>query len=131
MNVLGNHLLLELKNCDSVLLDDLSFVREALMSAAQEMGARILGESFHKFHPQGVTGVVPISESHLCVHTWPEHRYAAVDVFTCGQSFDPNRVAELLIEKFRCEDPSLMVVKRGIPYPQPRICRLLAALTSG
>ena len=119
MNVLGNHLLLELKNCDSVLLDDLSFVREALMSAAQEMGSRILGESFHKFHPQGVTGVVPISESHLCVHTWPEHRYAAVDVFTCGQSFDPNRVAELLIEKFRCEDPSLMVVKRGILTRSP------------
>ena len=119
MNVLGNHLLLELKNCDSVLLDDLSYVREALMSAAQEMGARILGESFHKFHPQGVTGVVPISESHLCVHTWPEHRYAAVDVFTCGQSFDPNRVAELLIEKFRCEDPSLMVVKRGILTRSP------------
>ena len=119
MNVLGNHLLLELKNCDSAILDDLSAVREALMSAAQEMGARILGESFHKFHPQGVTGVVPISESHLCVHTWPEYRYAAVDVFTCGQAFDPSSVADLLIEKFKCEDPSLIVVKRGILTRSP------------
>ena len=119
MNVLGNHLLLELKNCDSVLLDDLSFVREALLSAAEQMGARVLGESFHKFHPQGVTGVVPISESHLCIHTWPEHRYAAVDVFTCSRTFDPHRVAEFLIDKFNCKDPSLMVVNRGILTPVP------------
>ena len=63
--------------------------------------------------------MVPISESHLCVHTWPEYRYAAVDVFTCGQTFDPNRVADLLIEKFKCEDPSMMVVKRGILTPSP------------
>ena len=119
MNVLGNHLLLELKNCDSALLDDLSYVRDALLAAAQEMGARVLGESFHKFHPQGVTGVVPIAESHLCIHTWPEHNYAAVDVFTCGQSLDPHRIAELLIDKFGCKDPSLMVVKRGILTPSP------------
>ncbi len=119
MNVLGNHLLLELKNCDSVVLDDLSFVREALMSAAEEMGARILGESFHKFHPQGVTGVVPISESHLCIHTWPEHGYAAVDVFTCGQAFDPHRAAEILIDKFGCKDPSMIIVKRGVLAPSP------------
>ena len=119
MNVLGNHLLLELKNCDSVLLDDLSFVREALLSAAEEMGAQVLGDSFHKFHPQGVTGVVPISESHLCIHTWPEHGFAAVDVFTCSKAFDPHRVAERLIESFGCKDPSMMVVQRGILTPSP------------
>ncbi|MEE9248608.1 MAG: adenosylmethionine decarboxylase [Dehalococcoidia bacterium] len=114
MNVLGNHLLLELKNCDREMLDDLSLVREALISAAEEVGAKILGESFHKFSPQGVTGVLPIAESHLCVHTWPEHGFAAVDVFTCGQTFDPFQVAEFLIGKFKSKDPSIMVVKRGV-----------------
>ena len=114
MNVLGNHLLLELKNCDREMLDDLEQVREALISAAEEVGATILGESFHKFSPQGVTGVLPIAESHLCVHTWPEYGFAAVDVFTCGQTFDPNQVAEFLIEQFGSKDPSIMVVTRGI-----------------
>lgn len=114
MNVLGNHLLLELKNCDREMLDDLSLVRDALISAAQQVGAKILGESFHKFHPRGVTGVLAIAESHLCIHTWPEHGYAAVDVFTCSQTFDPERVAELLIDRFGSKDPSILVVKRGV-----------------
>ena len=121
MNVLGTHLLLELKNCDREMLNDLSLVRDALISAADETGAKILGESFHKFQPQGVTGVLPIAESHLCIHTWPEHGYAAVDVFTCSQSFDPHRVADFLKEKFKSKDASILVVKRGILSPSQTV----------
>ena len=114
MNVLGTHILLDLKDCDREMLNDLSLVKDALISAAQEVGAKILGESFHKFSPQGVTGVLPIAESHLCVHTWPEHGYAAVDVFTCSQSIDTERVVESLIGKFKSRDPSVMMVNRGV-----------------
>lgn len=117
MNVLGTHILLDLKDCDREMLNDLSLVRDALISAAQEVGAKILGESFHKFSPQGVTGVLPIAESHFCVHTWPEHSYAAVDVFTCNQSIDIERVAESLIGKFKSRNPSIMVVNRGVLSP--------------
>ena len=74
MNALGTHLLLELKSCNPELLDDLPYLRKALMEAAEETGATIIGDSFHQFSPQGVTGVVAIAESHLCIHTWPEFR---------------------------------------------------------
>ena len=114
MNELGTHVLLELKNCDRQILDDLSLVRDALISAAHELGAKILGEPFHKFKPQGVTGVVLIAESHLCIHTWPEHGYAAVDVFTCSNNFDPRNISDFLIRRFKSEDPSVTVIKRGI-----------------
>ena len=117
MNVLGTHLLLELKDCDRQILNDLSLIRDALISAAQELGARILGESFHKFDPQGVTGVLPIAESHLCIHTWPEYGYAAVDVFTCNRSLDLHRVAELLVENLKAKDHSTLVVNRGVLTP--------------
>ncbi|MEE9199052.1 MAG: adenosylmethionine decarboxylase [Dehalococcoidia bacterium] len=117
MNVLGTHILLDLKDCDREILNDLSLVRDALISAAQQMGAKILGESFHKFDPQGVTGVLPIAESHLCIHTWPEHGYAAVDVFTCSQSIDAHRIAEHLIGKLKSKDPFIIEVKRGVFTP--------------
>jgi S-adenosylmethionine decarboxylase proenzyme len=71
LNALGTHLLLELRDCDPQLLDDLAYIREVMVSTAVEAGATIVGEAFHKFSPWGVTGVVAISESHLCVHTWP------------------------------------------------------------
>jgi len=120
LNALGTHLLLELRDCDPQLLDDLTYIHEVMVSTAVEVGATIVGEAFHKFSPWGVTGVVAISESHLCVHTWPEHRYAAVDIFTCGTTVDPYRAAELIIQRLDCKDPSITEIKRGvIPQPAP------------
>ena len=113
-NALGTHLLLDLKNCKSELLDDLEFIRKAMMSAADETGATIVGETFHKFSPLGVTGIIAIAESHLCIHTWPEYGYAAVDIFTCGEKFKPYGAADLLIESLQCEGPVITEVKRGV-----------------
>ena len=113
-HALGTHLLLDLKNCKSELLDDIEFIRQAMTSAADEAGATIVGETFHKFSPLGVTGIIAIAESHLCIHTWPEYGYAAVDIFTCGEEFNPYGAADLLIESLQCEGPVITEVKRGV-----------------
>ena len=84
-----------------------------MINAAEETGATIIGEIFHQFSPQGVTGVVAIAESHLCIHTWPEFGYAAVDIFTCGESFNPTDAAHLIVEKVESEDPDLSQITRG------------------
>ena len=118
MDALGAHLLLELKECDSDLLDDLDRVRGVMMRAAAESGATIVGEMFHKFEPIGVTGIIVIAESHIGIHTWPEYSYAAVDIFTCGESLRPYRAAELIIQGLRCSEPSITEIKRGIVVPQ-------------
>ena len=110
---LGTHLLLELNECDSGLLDELDFIEAAMVDAAREAGANILGRSFHKFTPRGVTGIVAIAESHLAIHTWPEHRYAAVDIFTCGESFAPDRAAQLIIGSLKCRNPVTTTIRRG------------------
>ena len=67
MEVLGCHLLLELKDCNSELLNDLSYIRQAMIETAQDVGATIVGESFHHFSPQGVTGILAIAESHISI----------------------------------------------------------------
>jgi len=114
LNALGKHLLLELKGCDKEVLNDLSFLRGILLAAAGEAGATVLGESFHKFNPQGVSGVVIIAESHLFIHTWPEYGYAAVDIFTCGDSVQPERAVEILIRKLGAKNHSILEMSRGI-----------------
>lgn len=114
MNALGTHILMEMRDCNSKLLDDLPFVQESLLTAARTAGATIIGQTFHKFSPQGVTGVVAIAESHLCIHTWPEHGYAAVDIFTCGETFRPEMAADYLARAFQCQSPVKTVIKRGI-----------------
>jgi S-adenosylmethionine decarboxylase len=103
----------ELRSADPKKLDDLPFIRQALISAAEEVGAHILGDTFHRFTPQGVTGIVAIAESHISIHTWPEYGYAAVDVFTCGESFKPDKAADLIIARLDCKDPEITTVQRG------------------
>ncbi len=114
MNALGRHLLVELNDCNREVLNDLDLLREAMLTAAIESGAEVLGDSFHRFNPQGVSGVIVIAESHLSVHTWPEFGYAAVDVFTCGTTVDPKTAAGVLIEKLGSKNHSLQEIQRGI-----------------
>jgi S-adenosylmethionine decarboxylase len=89
-------------------------VRHTMLNAAEETGATVIGEIFHQFSPQGVTGVIAIAESHLCIHTWPEYAYAAVDIFTCGEGFDPNEAARLIIDEFESRSPEFTEVIRGV-----------------
>ena len=114
MNALGRHILLELKDCNREVLNNLDLLQDALCSAAQEAGATVLERHFHHFSPQGVSGAVIIAESHLAVHTWPEYGYAALDIFTCGESVKPEVAVELLIKIFESKDPTIIELKRGV-----------------
>ena len=119
MNALGRHLLVELQECNKEVLNDLDSLRDAMVAAAVDCGATVLGESFHHFSPQGVSGVVIIAESHLSIHTWPEYGYAAVDVFTCGTTVEPRRAAESLIKKLGAKNHSLVEIPRGLLVAVP------------
>jgi S-adenosylmethionine decarboxylase len=114
LNALGKHLLVELKDCDRKLINDVNFLRGVLLAAAGASGVIVLGEFFHAFEPQGVSGVVTIAESHLFIHTWPEYGYAAFDIFTCGNSVQPGRAAEILIRELKAKNHSILEIQRGI-----------------
>jgi len=114
LNALGRHLLLELKTCNEEVLDDIDFLKDCLNEAAIQSGATVVGESFYHFSPCGVSGVVNIAESHIAIHTWPEYQYAAVDVFTCGCSVDPEKAARLITERLGAQSHSLIELRRGL-----------------
>ncbi len=114
MQALGRHVLAEIYGCDFDILNNLKRVEEIMVNAALEAGAEVREFIFHQFSPQGVSGVVVISESHLAIHTWPELGYAAVDVFTCGERVDPWDACKFLTEKFHARDIKATEIKRGI-----------------
>lgn len=114
MKTLGVHLLLDLENCDQKILDDLNIIKQTLIIAAQKSGAHIMGETFHKFTPVGVTGIVSIAESHISIHTWPEFKYAAVDIFSCGEDFDLESCVKVISDNLKCKHITRKTIKRGL-----------------
>lgn len=126
MQSLGRHVLAEVHGCRFEILNDVKKVQDIMVNAALEAGAEIRELVFHKFSPQGVSGVVVISESHLAIHTWPELGYAAVDVFTCGEKVNPWDACNYLAEKFGADYVDASEVKRGMTKMQEE--RLVASL---
>jgi len=119
MKALGRHVLAEMYGCEPGMLDNVERVRDMMVAAALAAGAEVREVAFHKFSPQGVSGVVVISESHLAVHTWPELGYAAVDVFTCGDRVDPWDACNYIVEGFKADHYTATEIKRGI-FDRPR-----------
>ncbi|MCP3899282.1 MAG: adenosylmethionine decarboxylase [Desulfobacteraceae bacterium] len=101
---LGRQLTIEYYSCAENILLNKDRVEKALLKAANDSGATIISSSFHDFKPQGVSGVVIIAESHFTVHAWPEHDYAAVDIFTCGDSIDLEVAINSMKDSFGSEN---------------------------
>lgn len=115
---LGRHVLAEVYGCRFEALNDIGKVEDIMVNAALEAGAEVREVVFHKFSPQGVSGVVVISESHLAIHTWPELGYAAVDVFTCGERVNPWDACNYVSEAFGAEYVKAQEVSRGLIVDQ-------------
>lgn len=111
---LGRHVLAEFFECNSNILNSLERIEKLMVDAALECGATVVQKCFHEFNPYGISGVVIISESHFAIHTWPELGYAAVDLFTCGDSCDPKISYEFLRKAFHSKTTSYTELARGI-----------------
>ncbi|TXK27116.1 polyamine aminopropyltransferase [Pontibacter qinzhouensis] len=113
MNALGRHILVEFYDCSPELMNDVMHIENSMVAAAETAGATVINSTFHHFSPYGVSGVVVIQESHLAIHTWPEYGYAAVDLFTCGDSVNPWVSYNYLKEAFEAGHGSSMECRRG------------------
>lgn len=113
MDSLGRHILVEFSGCSAELMDDVAHIEQSMTQAAKEAGATVIESSFHHFSPYGVSGVVVIQESHLAIHTWPEFQYAAVDLFTCGDTVDPWISFDWLKKAFKATNHNAIEMYRG------------------
>ncbi|RNF40866.1 adenosylmethionine decarboxylase [Planococcus salinus] len=113
METMGRHVIAELWECNFDKLNDMDFIEKTFVDAALKAGAEIREVAFHKFAPQGVSGVVIISESHLTIHSFPEHGYASIDVYTCGD-LDPTVAADYIAESLDSQTREVVEVPRGM-----------------
>lgn len=110
---IGKHLILDAWRVPVELLNDAEHVRAALRRAVEACGATLINLCVHRFSPYGVTATATLAESHLAVHTWPEHGYLAADLFLCGGG-DAQAAIDSLVESFEAEETRVRELARGI-----------------
>jgi len=113
LDTISHHYLIEFYGIDSQKLDDLEWIQSHMLTSLSGSGATYVNHYFHKFTPQGVSGVIVIAESHLSIHTWPEKQYAALDVFTCGDKDIADSILNHLKTEFNPTDSKIDYVLRG------------------
>lgn len=111
---LGVHYVLELYQCNEKLLDDIPFIENLMLEAARLAETTVVSKSFHHFSPHGISGTIVITESHFNIHTWPEHGFAAIDLFTCGDKLQPEKAKDYLVAQLESKDYDYTSFKRGV-----------------
>jgi len=111
---LGTQLIIEFSGCDKEILDDTEAIKSIMLNAALAAKATIVDHCFHKFSPVGVSGVVIIAESHITIHTWPEHGYCAIDIFTCGDLLNNNHALKVLKKGLNSQEEKVFRIERGL-----------------
>ncbi|MEN3033844.1 MAG: adenosylmethionine decarboxylase [Aquificaceae bacterium] len=123
---IGLHILADLHGVDPALIDRVQDVRHLLETAVKVASLNKISSHYHQFQPHGATGVVLLAESHLSIHTWPEHGLAAVDVFTCGDPSKAYRAMEYIISSLSPTRVDKQVFDRAfIPSPNKDLRSIL------
>ncbi len=114
MKIKITHLIVEFFGCRGH-LSDAAFIKSSLQKAIKKTRLTELHSYSHRFVPSGVTAVIVLKESHLSIHTWPEHGYAAIDLFTCGSKKEALRACRSLREQFKPRRVRREEIHRGVP----------------
>ena len=112
----GIHYLVEFFGCDAEQIDSLEFWEKILPKTVKGTSMEILHSYFYKFKPQGVTGFLLLSSSHISVHTWPDKRYVAGDIFTCANEKETDLAFKRLKKAVICEHINAQKINRGYQF---------------
>ncbi|NEO26082.1 MAG: adenosylmethionine decarboxylase [Kamptonema sp. SIO4C4] len=114
MNKVGIHLVVDAWQAPSELLNDPERIRRALVDAIDSGEATLIDLCVHQFSPHGVTATATLEESHIAIHTWPEHGYFAADLFFCGRG-KPKEAMKVLQQALQAQQVQMREIERGIP----------------
>ncbi len=111
---LGLHILADLYGVEAERIDRVEDIRSLLETAVKVADLTKISSHYFQFQPHGATGVVLLAESHISIHTWPEHRLATVDVYTCGDPSKAYRAIDYIVSTLEPTRVDKQVHERGI-----------------
>ena len=118
----GTHIIIDLWDCDFI--NKIVPLKKMIKEAIKLSKAKILHLHMHRFGKElGITGIAVLAESHISVHTWPERKYIAFDIFMCGNTY-PELASEYLIKTLKPKRKKIEIIKRGITKIDKKMYKL-------
>jgi S-adenosylmethionine decarboxylase len=127
MTKLGTHLIVDAWQAPADLLNDPERIRHALLEGIAAGEATLIDLCVHQFSPHGVTATATLAESHIAIHTWPEHGYFAADLFFCGCG-KPEEALRILQTSLKAKQVKVQEIERGFPASLSREQHLAASV---
>lgn len=84
MKIVSRHYLFEFDRCDNRRIRSVARLSGALKRLCLNAPLHPVKSLRHEFSPHGLTAFMILRESHLALSTWPEYRYAALNLLLCG-----------------------------------------------
>lgn len=113
-NILGNHYLIDYYNCNEDILSRVKNIEKIMINAGKLGKLNIVDKCFHQFKPFGVSGVLTLKESHFTIHTWPEYKFASVDLYLCDKKVDEEIIINYLKKQFDSSNCIIKKIERGV-----------------
>lgn len=110
---IGYQVLIDIYECNYEKMEDLEYVKDMMKELAKILNTNIRQVAFEKFEPYGISGVLIISESHITIHTWPEYRYAGIDIFTCSKKVEYDKAIDFVLKKLNAKKYNVKEFNRG------------------
>jgi S-adenosylmethionine decarboxylase len=110
--MIGQHCTWDVYHADRTRLSFVPHIEQMLHAIIDTLKLAKVSAAFKQFEPAGVTGFILLEESHISIHTWPEHNFAAIDVFSC-QPFDVEPVNRMLAEMLQSDEIICQTWERG------------------
>lgn len=120
----GVHYMLDGYGANPEILKNTEKLRQILEDVPVSMGMHKISEPLvvevgqkNRKDPGGVSGFVLIAESHMSLHTFPKRRFITIDVYTCQDEIDSEKLTRLFTDAFNLESHEVHTVNRGTQYP--------------
>ncbi len=108
------HIIADFFNCPIDLLENGVDGEKILARTVNESGLSCILIRYHQFEPGGYTAAALLAESHMTIHTWPEHKSAQIDIFTCGSHEKAEKAYEVLRKILRPQKVSHKFLLRSL-----------------
>lgn len=108
----GYHILADLWGCPLTYLEEAPRLKQILLDAAKKVGFNVVGESCYQFKPTGATAVLLLESSHICAHSWPEHNFVALDIYSCSGEMKAKQAMEYLVQVLKPKEVKVREVER-------------------